>query len=109
MKSLLLGIGHKPLQTVNYYNGRAPGYEQVVPSLDLLGRDGYGCDRLPCLTWLPSDLGSFGCPLTKLGHTIPLWHHKIYYRTVFSLQQKFDKHGNAAIYYKLSVQYQKQN
>jgi hypothetical protein len=37
MKSLLVGIGYKPLQSVNYHDSRAHGYERSVVLIGLVG------------------------------------------------------------------------
>jgi hypothetical protein len=37
MKSLLMGTGYKPLQSVNYHDSRALGYEQSGVLTGLLG------------------------------------------------------------------------
>jgi hypothetical protein len=67
------------------------------------------CDRqMSCLMGCLSHPGSFGCHATQRWLTIPLQHDKIYYKTLFKLQQKFNKYINVAIYYKLSYHYQKQ-
>jgi hypothetical protein len=56
MKSLLMGTGYKPLQSVNYYDSRAHGYKR---SRVLIGLVGCGMVYIGYV-WLGITLGSCG-------------------------------------------------